>query len=1335
MLRLRKTCLAMFANALRKKPLRLPLSVHLLLLVLSALAPLLIFGAFMSWREVQLQRSSVAHGMRNTAHALALAVEREIGATKAVLETLAASAYLDTSDLGAFYRLCVKVAERRKGSRILLFNRSGQQLINTAFAFGAPLPNAFRDAAPPKADPRYPELPLGGPDSVKAVIDSGESVVSDLFVALSTKQPSVAIGVPVQRLGQVVYVIELSLDLPALAGLLTEQTVPADWFAAILDRKGIVIWRKLGPGTHAESAIPSRLATESRSFAGWGLSRTSNGEPVYQALTRLNSTGWSLVLGAPRDVIDAPVNSSIRLMSGGAAVLLFLAIGAAFALGRRISGPISSLATSAEAIQRGQRVKIPSSSVREVTELHSAVLAAAEVSRELASERERMVVSERMNRLAEVSVALAESIDFDKTLNRLADLMVPDYADWCLIDLVQEGSSLCWRVAVRTGRKEFEWLAGELSRDYAPDFARPHPMITAIRSGQTEFTQDPGAAWISARARDERHRFLLEQVQATGVIIVPLRMQGRIAGTFTLITSRYSERKYSTADVEFAEEVSRRASIALDNARLFQEVQRELTERTRAEEALRESERRLNYALEATVGGVWDWNIETGKVLYSRKWIESLGYSPEEVPPHVSFWQGIVHPDDWPGLQAAVEAHFNNRTTIYEFENRLRMKSGVYRWNLDRGKVVEWTSEGRPLRMVGTDTDITERKKAEAERIMLLALEREARQEAETLNDVSRSLAGELEIKSVVQIITDAVTKLSGAKFGAFFYNQVNASGEPYQLYALSGTSPQVLERFGILRNKELFAETFRGNGVIRSDDVLEHSSYGQNPPDHGVPSGHLQVRSYMAVPVVSRSGEVLGGLFFGHPERGIFSGRAERITVSIAAQAAIAIDNARLYERAQKEIAERKQVEDDLKRLNEELERRVVERTGELQLANVALLHDIEERKNLEAQLLQAQKMESIGVLAGGIAHDFNNLLNIIQGYAYLLRGRNTEIKEIEQNVSIINETVERGSALVQQLLTLARKSALKLEPTDVNVLIERLITLIKQTFPKTIELRAALETDLPRITADKNQVEQALLNLCVNARDAMPEGGTLILKTQSVDGSTLQHLEKTHRRFICVEVIDTGVGMEESVRARIFEPFFTTKNVDHGTGLGLSVVYGIVTNHDGVIDVQSQPMSGTVFRLYFPIAVSGTAVMEPAVKPGPEVAVVSERAATILLVEDEKNMVQALETILLSHGCVVLKATDGQMAVETYQRHKEKIDVVLLDMGLPKLTGQAVLVRMREENPQVKIVVTSGYLEPELKAGIDRAGIMFLHKPYDVDELIRVLQRLSGRDIPPHS
>jgi two-component system, chemotaxis family, CheB/CheR fusion protein len=285
------------------------------------------------------------------------------------------------------------------------------------------------------------------------------------------------------------------------------------------------------------------------------------------------------------------------------------------------------------------------------------------------------------------------------------------------------------------------------------------------------------------------------------------------------------------------------------------------------------------------------------------------------------------------------------------------------------------------------------------------------------------------------------------------------------------------------------------------------------------------------------------------------------------------------------RDITERVRLEQQRHEFNRELEKLVSERTGELEQAHHALIEDLEERKKLEDQLRQAQKMESLGTLAAGIAHDLNNILNIIQGYTSIL-GDGGDSGQIAESVAAITETTNRGSALVQQLLTLGRKTETKFESTNANTLVQELGNLIKETFPKNIELALDLARRLPSIMADQNQFTQVLLNLCVNARDAMPDGGRLSLKTRLVHANDLEKCDDLKaEEYVSIEITDTGTGMDENVQSKIFEPFFTTKEIGQGTGLGLAVVYGIVKSHHGFIRLQSTPLQGTTFAVYFPV------------------------------------------------------------------------------------------------------------------------------------------------------
>jgi len=392
---------------------------------------------------------------------------------------------------------------------------------------------------------------------------------------------------------------------------------------------------------------------------------------------------------------------------------------------------------------------------------------------------------------------------------------------------------------------------------------------------------------------------------------------------------------------------------------------------------------------------------------------------------------------------------------------------------------------------------------------------------------------------------------------------------------------------------------------------------------------------------------------------------------------------------------------------------------------AMLEVFTDITERKNLEKRLHHASKMESLGTLAGGIAHDFNNILAIIQGHANLLKGSHPESETRTKSLDAIATATARGTSLVQQLLRFARKTEITMEPVSVNASIRELVSLLLQTFPRSIDIVTDLDPDIPWVVADATELHQVLLNLCVNSRDAMPHGGRLTLLTRTVAGEEVRRQFPTAsaRRYVNVEIADTGLGMDERVRQRIFEPFFSTKGIGKGTGLGLATAYGIVQSHSGFIDVQSEVGRGTTFRVFLP---SERTIRKTAdtLTPGTESPGGNEG---ILVVEDEEALREIAVIVLSNKGYRVLTAKDGAEAIDIYRQHGSSIKVVITDLGLPVLGGGQLARTLRQMNASLELIIASGYIDPGTKSELSRAGVKeFIQKPYQQDELLRAIRRV---------
>ena len=656
-----------------------------------------------------------------------------------------------------------------------------------------------------------------------------------------------------------------------------------------------------------------------------------------------------------------------------------------------------------------------------------------------------------------------------------------------------------------------------------------------------------------------------------------------------------------------------------------------------------------------------------------------------------------------------------------ELENaRLNGRGSGEGWRLTKGGDRIWAvGETTPMldeqrRLIGFVKILRDRTEQRDTEIAL----HERTRALEILNRAGAALARENDLDKLVQLVTDAGVELTGAQFGAFFYNVVNTAGESYMLYTLSGVPREAFSRFPMPRNTEVFAPTFLGEGIVRSDDITKDPRYGKNAPHRGMPEGHLPVRSYLAVPVISRTGEVIGGLFFGHSDAGVFAQASESGLAGLAGEAAVAMDNARLNEAAHRELAERRRAEEALKELNANLEHLVKQKTEEL-------------TQNAEA-LRQAQKMEAIGQLTGGVAHDFNNLLQIIVGNLDTLsRNLPPEAGRLRRAATQAMTGARRAAALTQRLLAFARRQPLDPKPIDANSLIRGMSDLLYRTLGEIYQIEVVLAGGLWKTEADPNELESTLLNLAINARDAMPDGGKLTIETFNAhldEAYAALHAEILPGQYIAICVSDTGTGMDAETMSRVFEPFFTTKDQGKGTGLGLSQVYGFVKQSKGHVKIYSELGEGTTVKIYLP-RMTADGLAEDVI----ENIVIPEAASgeVILVVEDDPDVRAYSVESLQELGYHVLEAKDGPTALQILVSGS-KIDLIFCDVVLPGgMSGADVVAKAREIYPHMRALFTTGYSRNAIvhHGRLDK-GVHLLTKPFSLEDLaVRIRDILDRR------
>lgn len=839
--------------------------------------------------------------------------------------------------------------------------------------------------------------------------------------------------------------------------------------------------------------------------------------------------------------------------------------------------------------------------------------------------------------------------------------------------------------------------------------------ITA-KSGEVLIEHDP-------QGRSEYTDDALRRLDVQTFVCIPMMQDTGVSGVLSL---GHTERVTVTEqEIEWLKTVANTVAI--------------LTDKKLREERTARNEERLSLAMEITNDGLWDWDVTKNRFHRSPNYYRMLGFEKELFPKEFEAWAKLIHHDDMDMVLGEIDSLKTGRIEESLLEFRFRSFQGDYRWLLSRSRIVGRLDDGSVTRIVGTHTDITNRKHTEQ-------ILRESEERYRKL--VNLSPDGILVHDGHVVVLTNqAAAEILGARnpqelVGHKVMDLVHPDyRHPVEKRISSALDedllqPMVEEKFLRLDGSSVDVEasavpiTTGPSTLVQvifrniTARVLAQQSLRRLATAVGQSAEAIMITNARGVieyvnPAFEKTSgfaasDVLGKkpniLKSGLQGRDFYAGLWNKISSGMVWKGRL--------------VNKRK----DGTLFHEEATISPV-RSDSGKITNyVAVKRDITQEVEMQKQLMHSQKIQAIGTLAGGIAHDFNNLLQITQGYSELLLSQMSDKDRWYQEISKISLASQRGSALVKRLLTFSRKIEPNKKPVDLNQLIVQTTQLLERTIPKMINVRLDLDGNIRTINADSAQIEQVLMNLAINARDAMPDGGDLVIETSNVilgEQSNLFQEGLYEGDYVLIKVSDTGQGMDPEIVERIFEPFFTTKEVGAGAGLGLPTVFGIVKQHGGSILCDSVKGAGTTFRIYLPS-------MEYSVETSQSKGVRSSTGGseTVLIVDDEEFVRELACEVLKRAGYSVLQASNGIQALQMIDEKYQEIDLILLDLIMPGLSGKSVLKEIITHHEDAKVLVASGFSGGDSEEMVMTLGAVgFINKPYENNYLLAKVREALER------